>query len=522
MTAAALPALGERPLILIEASAKRESLRGALLALGLPHVRVFSTRGRLFDFAPAQGSGPGRLAPVDPVLVRRLRGALSDCTGLAIATDPDPEGELIGAHAAALLGDSPRTVVRIHLGSLDPAGVLRALDAPGLPDADRGDQARSRRLFDRLVGHAFARPASAGAHAYGALGRVQTPFAASISQAPLATTEVRLAVSEGAADYLIEADLDARCPYAPSEVAYQLSQQFTQATLASIAWSTPEETRPGQSLFALIERAWEHGSPSPGETAAALQSAYERGCSSYPRTAESALGPHSLGVLARFAEENGIVWASTRGAGSPAVHEGIHPRDARYLDERGRDRASDAVIDSLVSHTRAYATALPGVASPLDPGEAMGHWAVPAGVEIRLLRAERHYFLNRSALSERLPAGERLVCRSLPAEQAAFRRLAALGLCTPASIRHAVATVVRQYVAADGSASGRALAACHLAADHAPALLDPRTAHAIREAFSRGAGAEEKLRGALEAAGLDPRKLLGGGTSLAPGAAPAA
>jgi DNA topoisomerase-1 len=91
--------------------------------------------------------------PARKKVIKELREAAKDARDIYVATDPDREGEAIGADVADELGGKGRTIHRLMFNEITRKGVLSAMERPGRIDERMVAAQRARRVLDRLVGY---------------------------------------------------------------------------------------------------------------------------------------------------------------------------------------------------------------------------------------------------------------------------------------------------------------------------------------------------------------------------------
>jgi DNA topoisomerase-1 len=91
--------------------------------------------------------------PARKKVIKDLHDAAKGVSDIYVATDPDREGEAIGADIAEELRGKNRKIRRLMFNEITKKGVLRALEHPGELDLKMVDAQRARRVLDRLVGY---------------------------------------------------------------------------------------------------------------------------------------------------------------------------------------------------------------------------------------------------------------------------------------------------------------------------------------------------------------------------------
>src|SRR5258708_4432619 len=86
-------------------------------------------------------------------VIQELRTAAKQTDAIYLATDPDREGEAIGAHLRDLLEAKKRKFYRVVFNEITRDAVRAAFDHPGEADEGLVDAHQARRILDRLVGY---------------------------------------------------------------------------------------------------------------------------------------------------------------------------------------------------------------------------------------------------------------------------------------------------------------------------------------------------------------------------------
>jgi DNA topoisomerase-1 len=86
-------------------------------------------------------------------VIKELRAAAQDAEQIFVATDPDREGEAIGADIAEELAGKNRTIHRLMFNEITKKAILAAIEHPGVIDEKMVAAQRARRVLDRLVGY---------------------------------------------------------------------------------------------------------------------------------------------------------------------------------------------------------------------------------------------------------------------------------------------------------------------------------------------------------------------------------
>lgn len=272
-------------LIVIEAPGKVKLLSKILAELSISG-QVIATRGSLYDMPIDQlGLDPSNLKPTKWVAIsegtiRFLSQRFRDAKKVFIMTDADRAGELIAAQVVTLLrkNNSTAEVLRITASALNTESVRHAFSAPRNIDRDVCLTMMATRAIDRAIGYLCS-----DRSIHQTAGRISSKIAQAINERPL--SRWRLMGSH------------------PSEPGWRISAKGPDSKKASLhalekAFKNFDErlmqpapvrnlTKPPPPLLTggdtLLFVAGQLDIPLD-EAEKLIQSAYERGAISYPRT----------------------------------------------------------------------------------------------------------------------------------------------------------------------------------------------------------------------------------------------
>ena len=103
------------------------------------------------DFEPTYEVVPGKSK-----IISELKSLAKESDAIYLATDPDREGEAIGAHLATLLGKTKKDrakIFRVLFHEITPKAIKAAFDKASQVDENLVDAQQARRVLDRLVGY---------------------------------------------------------------------------------------------------------------------------------------------------------------------------------------------------------------------------------------------------------------------------------------------------------------------------------------------------------------------------------
>ena len=146
-----------KSLVIVESPAKAKTIKGFLgpdfeVVASMGHVRDLPVRTLGVDldndFKPTYEviRGKGKV-------VKQLRAAAKNATGIFLAADQDREGEAISWHVKSLLPNSKTPCYRVLFNEITRSAIRRAVNNPGQLDFAKIDAQQARRVLDRIVGY---------------------------------------------------------------------------------------------------------------------------------------------------------------------------------------------------------------------------------------------------------------------------------------------------------------------------------------------------------------------------------
>lgn len=268
----------------IEAPGKARHLEAILARLEVP-ARVQATKGHFMGMPSSltemgvdtKFHDHGR-RPLDNVLYQRIRAEARAAGRVIIATDADAEGDVIAWDIAVAISDIHSDCLRVRLKALDDESILAALAGAAPVRKEDAIPGRTRALVDRAIGSAFA---SKGVQA----GRVTSAMLGLVRRGEVAIEQMTLTA-------------DARSGGRPWRLTLPVTgvldsptaRRLTTMTLPAmgVRQAVHHQYRPAHMGDVMI-RASKVMGMKPRETAAAMQTAYETGRLSYPRSSARAM-----------------------------------------------------------------------------------------------------------------------------------------------------------------------------------------------------------------------------------------
>jgi DNA topoisomerase-1 len=149
-----------RSLVIVESPAKAKTInkylgRGYSVKASYGHVMDLPKKQLGVDvekdFEPTYEVVPGKSK-----IISELKGLAKEAEAVYLATDPDREGEAIGAHLAELLGKTKKDrqkIFRVLFHEITPKAIKAAFDHASQVNENLVDAQQARRVLDRLVGY---------------------------------------------------------------------------------------------------------------------------------------------------------------------------------------------------------------------------------------------------------------------------------------------------------------------------------------------------------------------------------
>ena len=467
----------EVPLLVcaIESPQKFDACRAALAGYAPKPWRIVSTFGRLYDLPSDELGITNTLEPVwVPVAERKLAvidAALREAREIWVATDADDAGDWI---AAQLLHHAPSgtPIFRVRMGSVDPQSLREAFDArTSMQGPALALPARIRRVVDRLIGYATVHPQGNALSP----GRIRTTLCRNIRSTPLRSQPVRAHYrSVDGASWIAEIYPTS---FSDRNIAITELRAFSQHAPVGPDPSLIEMPSPpldtGSTILALADAL----SYPVKQIDESLQSLYQVGQISYPRTDESEVAAAGLQRLIDQAGYAGMPTTSLcRTADKPRTHGGIvthtfcDPGDP--LSRRGPEELSERVRAALFA--RLYWSRRDDVKLAVASGSDTWH-------KSRKIRW-RYCQLVRSSGAPLPPhPGKPFLPDTEPShalsvrdavQLALLRRLHSLRISSPASLMRHASSLSRYGVDKKGLLQHQAIRMLNNVGTRAPALLE--------------------------------------------------
>jgi DNA topoisomerase-1 len=168
----------DKSLVIVESPAKAKTINKYLgskfiVKASLGHIKDLPKKGLGVDikkdFKPDYQDIPSKKK-----VIKELESAASRAEAIYIATDPDREGEAIGAHLVEKLGSERHSVYRVLFNEITPKAIREAFKNPGKIDERLVEAQQARRILDRLVGYKISPLLWVKVRRGTSAGRVQT------------------------------------------------------------------------------------------------------------------------------------------------------------------------------------------------------------------------------------------------------------------------------------------------------------------------------------------------------------
>lgn len=148
-------------LVIVESPNKIETLKKYLgedyeVLASVGHIKKLSTRGTYGLGIDLTNWEPFFI--IDPEkkdVVKKIKEKAKNISEIYIATDPDREGEAIGAHLIEILQGAKKSnkhFYRIRFNEITKDAVLSAIQNPGVIDDNLVEAQKARRMLDRIIG----------------------------------------------------------------------------------------------------------------------------------------------------------------------------------------------------------------------------------------------------------------------------------------------------------------------------------------------------------------------------------
>lgn len=311
-------------LFIIEAPGKRRALFDVLRRAGVRDIDVEATVGHLAanpdKFTPLAVDSnfretAYRIRPDREALAATIAYKAAEAKRIYLATDSDQEGDVIARDVwlFCIPEEHRHKAVRVRLKALSESEVLTALSQAKPFDELMAAQGDARRVIDRLIG--------ATSNKIGAIGRVQgSLLIALMNKRPVV----------GVVSHTLDAT-DGRGPFVAKVPVFAGQQvpdvmEFHNPARVRTAVDTARGGGPMNHDQILLAASLRTGA-GISDVSKAMQTLYEKGRMTYPRSKDSAISSESLKRLSMIARGNGAAFRGDRFTGVRDVF-GEHGHEA--------------------------------------------------------------------------------------------------------------------------------------------------------------------------------------------------
>ena len=535
----------DNALLVIEAPGKRPALFSLLQSVRAPKTtKVAATRGRLYDL-PTDHLGVDLDALtiserrlINPPLTEQLRKDILASSVVYLMTDDDEEGEWIASQVCELA--PTHHFLRTPLPALSLNDFARALANPRELNESVIRSAVARRISDRIIGYGLSQR-DYKAPVPGAVGRVLSPILAELQGGSDRGSASRQVIGPDRHTYEITVPITGSQDN--DQALRSLLADLPAPDLEVVSDEECDAPLPLTGPEALVGASDATGL-DPSVIAGHLQSQYERGILSYPRSDAYYLTEERVAELAQTASafgmrgfdpslllERAARWAP--GPQSTGAHHAVVPI-GKCDPERSRRSATD---EGLVRHFIAHRSILAGLNCSWRRRTATFR-DTPSSRDWRHALADHMDKISITSLSYCLPhraprpvlqntdplaLGEcSIALRRYSPERLVLEQLVRASLGRPSTLPIHAKQIATQYLTPTGELNGRGIHALQRVRDVCPLLLDRDVQRRLSlELFgaSTRTSAERALR-VMQALQIDVRHVPQAEPLDAPGSPP--
>ncbi len=499
--------------VVIEAPGKIKSVSKILGSLRF-NASVVATGGILYDMPQKKlGLSPDNLVPkewvpVSAKTIKFLEKRFQDAKRIVVMTDGDREGELIAAQVSSLAKTTgfTGTIDRVISSAINADAISQALKTPMPISRDTCIGVMARRGIDRAIGFLCSNPSAGNQIA----GRVSSKLLAAINATPLDTCKLA-----GSHSQQPGWRISARGTSKTKESLKAIEQAFK--TLNPELMSHVKEihtTKPSPALLNGSDTLLLVASQlnvSLQEAEDLIQSSYERGAISYPRTDSRAISEPTSRMLLTEMRTAGMRAANKNTSGkapdfAQGAHEAVYPcnpSSSRGSGLRGLSKA-DSVAAIVTGRTFASLSPDAKVTSTVVDQAAISRFLKSQklpDVKVRIWRdvPETAGWLTLEKEFVR-PAG----MSEIPMDQAILERLVQSGIGRPSTVvGHISKALQRNWVSQDtGMLTHKGQAVLSFIEQTYPSLLTSPDLDAFLESVHFDS-LPEAVKGGIARIGLD-------------------
>ncbi|MNG58571.1 DNA topoisomerase 1 [compost metagenome] len=307
----------KKKLFVVEASGKIAKVSSLLNELINDDFEVVATNGKLFNL-PVKEIGVDletlevtKLVPISNDKIQFLNKKISGASHVYLMTDNDIEGEVIAKEISSLIPLSvPST--RLRFNALTTESLRGALDMPDSVKESSATCGLSRRIFDRIVGYGLSKPYSKSLSQDkddlpGIVGRVLSPVLNELSSSRLEVASLQKGISDKeGGEWLVDISISNE-NLKLGRNAQALLMTLPDIEIIEVERIVEEDDSTPWSGRDTLVNVCKTLNITPSEAMREMQSLYESGDISYPRSDSRQMSLDSMRELMAVAENYGVI-----------------------------------------------------------------------------------------------------------------------------------------------------------------------------------------------------------------------
>jgi len=268
-------------------------------------INIMATNGRLFDLKDRnlgfdfESFKVDSWSPINEKIVNAIKKNSTNEDILYLCTDNDLEGELIADHVASI--SNAKTIKRVYFNQIEHKHLKIAIERSGNVNSNRVEHACKKRIMDRAIGYGLSNFQS---HPYAVVGRVLTPALKELQTKKFDSITIELSPID---------DLDINISF---DIRSRNEQILDQLEVAADSL-TKKDLRVGDVIISQLQNTpWDYAETLEATSLALninveeaiklMQTTYEDGRLSYPRSDSKELSEEEINSLARQASYFGV------------------------------------------------------------------------------------------------------------------------------------------------------------------------------------------------------------------------
>ncbi|WP_137297110.1 DNA topoisomerase [Psychromonas sp. SP041] len=532
--------------VFIESSGKKNKVKSLFEEIGFNNVKVYPTKGRLFDLPSDKYAiddsdfSVFSRTPLSERKVTEMSSALSESDVVFLVTDNDIEGEII-AHDLTVIAKDNLSIslntpelefYRLKLKSLTKRGLEEALSESNSVNDSVVAGGLARRIFDRYLGYNFSKSAyTDNERAY--IGRIVTPVISSIESEECVKAWISTPIDcEGER-------FDLKLKVYPDEI--DLAKDFfnfiPDIEKPEIVVFNEEELEDdakvwnGTDALIALSSALEM---TVDEASTVLQELYEEGKISYPRTDAFYLSKETVESMKKMANEFGVAGFDDEFFQQKAeemnkintrrqdAHEGISPLESLIdiyapLSSLGnKEQALSLIIRNTLRAGQKERKIIKKHASFTSSKSNSELNSILSRFRsepiIERIESKSSNGPISIILNETKPFGSMLntaknkqsLMRVLNNDEMVLRRIRELGLGRPSTDALHSTKIASRLMTPSGKLNKIGEFSCRQAREFTPKLISPEVSKKIEDTLHYGSGSiDDKINKAILLAGID-------------------